>query len=67
MREIRQIGQAIFPGEPAVYRIAISAPVSDVEAGCTAIFRDKAVEARAFAAKIIVVVGYGTALDKDAS
>src|ERR1017187_1808446 len=67
MRKIRQIGQAIFPGEPAVYHMAISAPVSDVEAGCATIFKDKAAEARMFGAKIIVVVGYGTALDKDAS
>jgi hypothetical protein len=66
IRKIRQIGQAIFPGEPAVYRFTVNAPASDVEAGCAAIFKNKAAEARMFAAKIIVVVGYGTALDKDA-
>lgn len=64
-----QIGQVIFPGQPVASRIGISARVSDIEASWTAFWADKVVaeKVRWFGAKIIVVVGYGTGIDKDAA
>jgi hypothetical protein len=68
-RNTSQIGHVIFPGEIRLYPVMISARISDIEASWTAFWADKVVaeKPRWFGAKIIVAVGYGTAIDKDAA
>jgi hypothetical protein len=66
IRASTKIGQTVFPGEPATYHFVISAPLAEIQACCRDIFGDKADEAAMFVAMVIVVVGYRTALDKDA-
>ena len=66
-RVTTKIGQTVFPGEPGVYHITITAPYPDMEDSRRAIFGDKADEINMLGPMmIIVVVAYGTAIDREA-
>ena len=60
-----KLGRVAFPGETVHYCYQISAPGSEIEASCRAIFGDAASEAKMYSAKVILAVAYRTAIDKE--
>jgi hypothetical protein len=61
------IGQTIFPGvDSGTHRMTVVLNMSEVWDACRGIFGDKAEEAKAFPAYVIVVAAYRTAIDKEA-